>query len=251
MRYHHQNNTTNTSGSPTASEIVSSASHRQVLTTSLHKLQSSNRLHIILLLIILLFSFLSMCIIKTHAKAETSLQEGIAQKVLRFHVIANSDREEDQQLKLKVKDALVESLTPQLKNLEDITMVRDAVTKQLTDIEKTAKTVIHQQGYSYPVIVSLERCYFPLKVYGAYTFPPGYYEALIVRIGKAEGKNWWCVMFPPLCFVDETYSIVDENSKEKLLNLLSDAEYEELVSGKAPVKIKFKLFEKIKELVSQ
>ena len=251
MSYFHQNHTSPTPSTLSTSETDSFASRRRFLPLSLHKLTAGNHLPMMLLFTILLISIISTCLIKTHAKADTSIQEGIAQKVLRFHVIANSDLEEDQQLKQKVKDALVESLSPQLKNLEDITMVRAAVTERLSDIKKTAKAVIQQQGYSYPVAVAIERCYFPLKVYGAYTFPPGYYEALIVRIGKAEGKNWWCVMFPPLCFVDETYSIVDENSKEKLLNLLSDEEYDELVSGKTPVKIKFKLFEKIKDLLSQ
>ncbi len=251
MRFFHQNNTTNKPNMLPSADRTSSITNRKLLPIYLHKLQFSNHFHTILLLLILLFSGISMCLIKTYAKADTSIQEGIAQKVLRFHVIANSDREEDQQLKLKVKDTLVESLSPQLKDLEDITMVRAAVSERLSEIKKIAEAVIQQQGYHYTVTVSLERCYFPLKVYGAYTFPPGYYEALLVRIGKAEGKNWWCVMFPPLCFVDETYSIVDENSKEKLLSLLSDEEYDELISGKAPVKIKFKLFEKIKDLLSQ
>jgi stage II sporulation protein R len=182
------------------------------------------------------------------AKGDTSIQEGIAQKVLRFHVIANSDTEEDQRLKLKVKEALVESLTPQLGSINDITQVKAIVTGQLDTIRETAEQVIWLQGYDYNVTVSLEKCYFPLKKYGNYTFPPGYYEALRVRIGKAEGKNWWCVMFPPLCFVDETYSIVDENSKEKLLQLLSEDEYDALISGKTPVKVRSKLAELIKEL---
>lgn len=225
-------------------------SKRSIL-TYLHKLQCNNRFHIILLLLLLLFSGLGTFLIKANAKADTSIQEGIAQKVLRFHVIANSDSEEDQQLKLKVKDALVKSLAPELQKLDDITLVRAAVKDRMAEIEQTAAAIIKQQGYSYPVTVTLEKCYFPLKVYGAYTFPPGYYEALRVRIGNAAGKNWWCVMFPPLCFVDETYSIVDENSKEKLMSLLSDKEYDEIVSGKTPVKIKFKLVEKIKDLLSQ
>jgi stage II sporulation protein R len=223
--------------------------HREAFPTSIHKTKKHLGFHYRLFLLILLFSGLSMCLINVSARADTSLQEGIAQKVLRFHVIANSDSEEDQQLKLKVKEALVDSLTPQLEEVKDLAMVRSIVTNHMEDIQKTAETIIRQQGFSYSVTVTLEKCYFPLKVYGDYTFPPGYYEALRVRIGMAQGKNWWCVMFPPLCFVDGTYSIVDENSKEKLLSLLTDEEYGELVSGKAPVKIKFKLFEIIKDLI--
>ncbi|MDF2906872.1 MAG: hypothetical protein K0R34_2193 [Herbinix sp.] len=201
-----------------------------------------------LLMLILFFAAISTLYINTSARADVSIQEGIAQKVLRFHVIANSDSEEDQKLKMTVKEALVSSLTPQLKDMSDIAKVKTVVSDQLDSIQKTAENIIRQQGYDYSVAVSLEKCYFPLKIYDNYSFPPGYYEALRVKIGKAEGKNWWCVMFPPLCFVDETYSIVDENSKEKLLELLSDDEYDALISGKTPVKVKFKLIEKIKDL---
>jgi stage II sporulation protein R len=199
-------------------------------------------------MLILFFAAISTLYINTSARADVSIQEGIAQKVLRFHVIANSDSEEDQKLKMTVKEALVSSLTPQLKDMSDIAKVKTVVSDQLDSIQKTAENIIRQQGYDYSVAVSLEKCYFPLKIYDNYSFPPGYYEALRVKIGKAEGKNWWCVMFPPLCFVDETYSIVDENSKEKLLELLSDDEYDALISGKTPVKVKFKLIEKIKDL---
>jgi stage II sporulation protein R len=199
-------------------------------------------------MLILVFAAISTLYINTSARADVSIQEGIAQKVLRFHVIANSDSEEDQKLKMTVKEALVSSLTPQLKDMSDIAKVKTVVSDQLDSIQKTAENIIRQQGYDYSVAVSLEKCYFPLKIYDNYSFPPGYYEALRVKIGKAEGKNWWCVMFPPLCFVDETYSIVDENSKEKLLELLSDDEYDALISGKTPVKVKFKLIEKIKDL---
>lgn len=201
-----------------------------------------------LLMLIMLFAAFSTCYLNSSAKSDTTIQEGIAQKVLRFHVIANSDSEEDQRLKLNVKEALVNHLTPQLKDINDISKVKSIVAEQLDTISSIAENVIRGQGYHYSVTVSLEKCYFPLKIYDNYAFPPGYYEALRVRIGKAEGKNWWCVMFPPLCFVDETYSIVDENSKEKLLELLSDEEYDALISGKTPVKIRFKLVDKLKKL---
>lgn len=216
--------------------------------STLHRKPFSRGFNFRLLMLIMLLAAISTCYINTSARADTSMQEGIASKVLRFHVIANSDREEDQKLKLIVKEALVNYLTPQLRDINDIDRVKLIVTEQLDTIRATAENIIHQQGYNYSVTVSLEKCYFPLKIYGNYSFPPGYYEALRVKIGKAEGKNWWCVMFPPLCFVDETYSIVDENSKEKLLSLLSDEEYDALISGKTPVKVKFKLVEKIKDL---
>jgi len=181
---------------------------------------------------------------------KTNIQEGIADSIIRFHVIANSDSDEDQSLKIKVKDTLVKSLSPVLGNTASIDEARNILLDHLDSIQETAEAVIKEEGYNYSVDVSLEDCYFPLKVYGDCTFPPGIYEALRVRIGEAKGKNWWCVMFPPLCFVDETYSVVDEKTDAQLKHLLTEEEYETLVKQKKPVKVKFKLWESIKDLFS-
>jgi stage II sporulation protein R len=221
---------------------------KSTLSRVLHKQSNSSKFNLALLLFILLFSAASMWLVQEEAMKDTSVQTGIAKEILRFHVIANSDSEEDQALKLKVKDKLVDRMSPLLAEAANLSEVKSIVTEQLANLEEIAEDTLQEYGHSYPVSVALEESYFPLKVYGAYTFPPGYYQALRVKIGKAEGKNWWCVMFPPLCFVDETYSIVDENSKEKLLSLLTEEEYETLVSKETPVKIKFKLWEAIKEL---
>ena len=213
---------------------------------------SNGQFHTMLLLLILLFSGLSMWLVKTNAMendhSNSDLQVGIAEDIIRFHVIANSDSQDDQALKLIVKETLVSNLSPVLRNVDTLSQARDILTDQLTNIQELAETTLLENGYSYPVTVSLGDSYFPLKVYGDYSFPPGTYEALRVQIGAAKGKNWWCVMFPPLCFVDETYSVVDESSQEKLKHLLTEAEYDTLVSQKAPVKIKFKLIETLKDL---
>ncbi len=249
-----QNYTLNTPEYPTTGQSTTSSRlskiHDAVMST-IHRKPLSRGFQFRLLLLILLIASISTCLINVNVRADSSLQKGIAEKVLRFHVIANSDNEEDQKLKLKVKEALVEYLGPKLDKVNDITKVKAIVTEQLDSIRITAGEILQQQGYDYNVTVSLEKCYFPLKRYGNYTFPPGYYEALQVKIGEAKGKNWWCVMFPPLCFVDETYSIVDENSEKKLLQLLSEEEYDALISGETPIKVRFKLFELIKELIKQ
>jgi stage II sporulation protein R len=202
----------------------------------------------LLLLFILTVCGFASWAIKASAMHDRDLQKGIAQEIIRFHVIANSDSDADQSLKLTVKDTLVKNLTPLLQTAASIAEARSLLASELDYIEGLAEDTIRKNGYDYPVTVSLENCYFPLKVYGDYTFPPGYYEALRVKIGEAEGKNWWCVMFPPLCFVDETYSIVDESSGKKLKYLLTEEEYDTLSNKKTPVKIKFKLFEAIKNL---
>jgi stage II sporulation protein R len=212
--------------------------------------QENGQFKLLLLILILLFSGITMWLVKTNTRSDDALQTGIAEDIIRFHVIANSDSEEDQALKLTVKSTLVDSLSPYLKNTDTKSQAREILTDKLSFIEGLAEETIRQNGYNYPVTVSLTNCYFPLKIYGDYTFPPGTYEALRVQIGEAKGKNWWCVMYPPLCFVDETYSIVDDNSKEQLKHLLTEEEYDSLVSKKPPVKIKFKLIEKLKDILS-
>jgi stage II sporulation protein R len=219
--------------------------------TLLHSLFTPKYLNSLLFFLLMLTFGLSSWAIKARAMSDKNIQEGIANEILRFHVIANSDSEEDQKLKLLVKDTLVDDIAPLVKDAADLAEVTQIAKEHLSDIKALAEEIIRQRGYHYDVRVTLEKCYFPLKIYGKYTFPPGYYQALRVRIGKAEGKNWWCVMFPPLCFVDETYSIVDEASGDKLMNLLTEEEYDSLVSSKTPVKIRFKLFDRIKELLGK
>jgi stage II sporulation protein R len=212
--------------------------------------KKDGQFQILLLLLILLFSGVSMWLVKANAIQSKDVQLGIAEDIIRFHVIANSDSDKDQALKMVVKDTLVKNLSPYLASAASIDDARIILESKLSYIQEVAENTIEQNGYSYPVTVSLEDSYFPLKRYGAYTFPPGTYEALRVKIGEAQGKNWWCVMFPPLCFVDETYGIVDEASGEQLKHLLSDEEYESLINQKTPIKIKFKLWNNLKNLFS-
>lgn len=201
-----------------------------------------------LFVIILLICGLGAWLVKADAIHNAELQEGIAKEIIRFHVIANSDSSEDQALKLKVKDKLVKELAPLLRNTASVSDARLILDQQLDFIKASAEAAIRQNGYHYPVRVTFEDCYFPLKVYGDCSFPPGIYNALRVQIGAAEGKNWWCVMFPPLCFVDETYGIVDENSDKQLQHVLTQEEYDTIKAQKKPVKIKFKLWDSIKNL---
>jgi len=196
------------------------------------------------LIILLVLTYM----IQLNGAYQKKVRDKVAENIIRFHVIANSDSNEDQFLKYRVKDALIDTLYPYFENVDRIDDARAVLKDKLPLIEDVASQVIKSYGYTYPVSASFTTCYFPMKVYGDYTFPPGNYEALQVRIGKAKGKNWWCVMFPPLCFVDETYSIVSENSEEKLKYLLTDEELDLLKTQKVPVKIKFKFFKYIKEL---
>jgi stage II sporulation protein R len=227
--------------------------------TDIHKEQKNTTDHIPnkykfrtwLLFVILFFCGAATLILRADALRSQNLQEGIAGEIIRFHVIANSDSETDQELKLTVRDALVDALAPQLEPIDTLEEARALISEQIPYIKELAETVVKENGYYYPVTVSLTKCYFPLKIYGEYTFPPGYYEALRVQIGEARGKNWWCVMFPPLCFVDETYSIVNEESGRKLETLLTEEEYNTLTSKRTPVKVKFKLIESLKDFLTK
>lgn len=160
------------------------------------------------------------------------IQQGIAGEILRFHVIANSDSKEDQALKLKVRDAVVEYMKSLLEGAEDLEETKGRVAERLADIEELAMRIVEKEQAGYPVHAELTECYFPRKSYGDCTFPAGRYEALRICIGKAEGKNWWCVLFPNLCFVDSIHAVVPEEQKKELKNVLTEEEYESLFDWK-------------------
>ncbi len=161
-------------------------------------------------------------------KSDEEIQQSIASQIIRLHVIANSDTNSDQSLKLKVRDSIIQDMQSALKDASSIEDARSILTEKMPQIQKKAQKTIQKEGYDYPVSISLNQRYFPVKVYGDLTFPAGEYEALCLEIGKASGRNWWCVLFPSLCFVDETYAVVPEESKEKLQDSLSEQEYASL-----------------------
>lgn len=156
------------------------------------------------------------------------IQENIADNIIRLHVIANSDTDTDQSLKLKVRDGIIEQLQDTIAGTSSAAGAEKLLASQEDNIKNSALDIISGNGYNYPVNVSLEERYFPVKSYGDLIFPAGNYKALCVEIGKAKGRNWWCVLFPSLCFVDETYAVVPDSSKEKLKETLSEEEYESL-----------------------
>ena len=139
------------------------------------------------------------CVLLSTTIQTKSMQRNMAEKVLRFHVLANSDSREDQALKLKVRDQVGTLMAEKLKDADSLEESERIVKANLNLIENCAADVISAEGYAYPVSAALENCTFPEKTYGTYTFPGGVYEALRVVIGSGEGHNWWCVLFPPLC----------------------------------------------------
>ena len=169
-------------------------------------------------------------IVTVKAKGTATHQSQIAKEVLRFHVLANSDSEEDQKLKLRVKETILKMVRPMLEGVESKQEAVEILQKNMEEIEAEADKVILEEGYDYQSKGVLGKTTFPIKQYGDMVFPAGEYEAFRILLGDAKGKNWWCVMFPTLCYVDETYDVITEENKEKFREILTEEEYRTLLS---------------------
>ena len=198
-------------------------------------------------LLICLFSVLAVSAIVVMSSIKINIDEclvqaGIASNIIRFHVRANSDTDTDQQLKIKVKNEVVSYIKPFLENSPSIDTSREILSQHIEDIKDTALDTIHKEGFNYNVNVYFEQSYFPMKTYADVTFPQGEYEAFRIDIGEANGKNWWCVLYPPLCFVDSVYGELPESSKEELKNVLTDDEYNAITDVQYKYKFKYLKF---------
>lgn len=142
---------------------------------------------------------LAAVLVLTSGAAALRSQSELAGKVIRLHVLANSDSEEDQALKLKVRDAVLAEASEALKGTKNQQDARQNLTALLPELEKTAQSAVAANGYDYPVRAELAETSFPTKEYDGFSLPAGEYLALRILIGEAAGKNWWCVVFPPLC----------------------------------------------------
>lgn len=177
------------------------------------------------------------------AVKQQRVQQNIAKEILRLHVVANSDSKEDQELKMKVKETIVTYLRGTMSDAKSVEEARRQIEKRLPEIEVIAEEKMQTEGFSYEAQAELGECYFPVKEYGDLTFPAGEYEALRVNLGESTGKNWWCVMYPSLCFVDASYQVVPNSSKEKLKNSLTEEEYNSLLDGEEEVQYSSKIIE--------
>ncbi len=207
------------------------------------------------------------------------LQRGIAEEVLRFHVLANSDSDRDQKIKYMVRDAVLawmqeeeaeesempgetgkksisveaeyaeseeknvsEELKRKTPETADKQAVEDFLASHLSDIERIANDVLEAQDADYRARASLTTCYFPDRTYGDCTFPAGWYKALRISLGSGRGHNWWCVLYPALCFSDCLHAVVEEDGKEELKQVLSAEEYDSLLRSPEKWKISFRWF---------
>ena len=165
----------------------------------------------------------------------------LADEVLRFHVPANSDSKEDQRVKREVRDEVLSYMEDNMTASPTVDEAKQWVQAHLDELEETAESVLVREGMPYHARAVVRTCYFPDKRYGDVFFPKGYYEALRIELGKAEGHNWWCVLYPNLCFTDATYTAVGEEGKEELRNVLAEDAYE-MVTAVSKFKIKIYFF---------
>lgn len=195
------------------------------------------------LLIILLFLLCIYVFINAYFYA-SNVSKDLQKSVFRLHVIANSNSIEDQKLKYTVRDNVIQYMETLCNNSNSKEETIDIVSNHLQDFTDIANNTITENGFSYNATVSLGNFEFPTKTYGDISFPSGYYDALKIQLGNATGQNWWCVLYPSLCFIDVTSGIVPDNSKENLKENLNEEEYK-LISenNNTPIQIKFKFIE--------
>lgn len=189
-----------------------------------------------LILLFLLFLYISISAISYVNAVSSDIEES----VFRLHVIANSDSKEDQNLKYKVRDNLIKYMNTICSDVKNKEEAINIAKNNLENFRKIAEETIKENGYSYNTSVEIGNFSFPSKNYGDISLPAGYYDALKVKIGKAEGQNWWCVMFPPLCFVNVSSGIVPDESKELIKQELNDEEYS-IIINEDTSEIKFKI----------
>lgn len=184
---------------------------------------------LILMLSIFIISF--AYIIHPYIQEKKQSVDTFKEQIIRFHIKANSDELEDQALKLKIRDEILREVGGNFKHSTSIDETRHIIENNMDTIKAIAEKEIEKEGKDYEVDVYLGKDHFPTRHYGNIVFPSGEYEALKLTIGEGKGKNWWCVMFPPLCFVDITHG-VSNDLDEELQEVLSEEDYNQLRSNK-------------------
>lgn len=203
------------------------------------------KLNFIFILTILVFIYIALLSFN-YSKAISS---NLSDSVFRLHIIANSDSSADQELKLKVRDKIIEYMNTLTSNSSDKKDVISIVNNHLDSFKEIALNTIKENGYNYDVNIEIGNFHFPTKSYGDISFPVGNYDALKIEIGDAIGQNWWCVLFPPLCFVNSSTGVVPDDSKNTLKENINSESYEIISEGNnsndntSDIKIKFKIIE--------
>jgi stage II sporulation protein R len=170
-------------------------------------------------------------------------QQALSDKLIRLHVVANSDSEADQALKLQVRDRILAEITPLLDGVTDRDAAADIISRNMLSVIAASEEVIGKEGYDYTVTAKLAVEDFPTRDYDTFSLPAGEYTALRVEIGAAAGHNWWCVIFPPLCMTAAT-------DDEEAFRQLSDEQIKLITSDEPEYVIKFKSIEWLQKLLT-
>lgn len=187
--------------------------------------------------------FLSaLCFFCKVRQEQEALAANLAPSVLRFHILADSDRNADQRVKLEVRSLILDYLGQALSPTATKEDTVNYLTEHVTTVEALANEYLKKQGFSYQAQLELTNCYFPMKAYGNMTFPAGYYDAARIILGKGQGHNWWCVLYPRFCFVDATCSEIPGETLTQLQEGLKQDDYLALQDSRPEVKIRFFLF---------
>ena len=203
------------------------------------------KLNFILILTILIFLY----IVLLSFNYSQAISYNLSDSVFRLHIIANSDSSADQELKFKVRDKIIEYMNTLTSSSSDKKDVISMVNNHLDFFKEIALNTIKENGYNYDVNIEIGNFHFPTKSYGDISFPAGNYDALKIEIGDAIGQNWWCVLFPPLCFVNSSTGVVPDDSKNTLKENINSESYEIISEGNnsndntSDIKIKFKIIE--------
>jgi stage II sporulation protein R len=152
------------------------------------------------LIVLSLGTILSLYIPKNEVTAKEAVT--IPGEAIRLRILANSDKGSDQELKRQVRDAVNAKITVWVQDLTSIDDARSVIKSKLPEIQATAESVVKQRGVNQAVKVKFGKVQFPTKLYGEFLYPAGEYEAILITLGEGKGANWWCVLFPPLCFLD-------------------------------------------------
>ncbi len=191
------------------------------------------------------YTFTVLIVTMLLAALPTDAEGEIYKDTLRLHIIANSDEAEDQELKLRVRDFILNEYGTQLKEGKNVTEAEEKVSRLLPEIESAVRDRLRQWGYDYSVTASLSEEWYDTREYEDFSLPAGYYSSLRVIIGEGEGKNWWCVMYPPLCMEMATENapaddgVIDYTKEELLL----------IKSGK--YNVKFKILEELSKVFAK
>lgn len=186
--------------------------------------------------------FISLVLSVAVTAYSDGIQEDLQDNLIRLHIIANSDSGEDQAVKLRVRDAVLDKMREETENKS-----RNEIIKSLDEIEKTANRVLEENCFDYTASAVYGKFYFPKKEYRGMTLPAGEYYGVRIVLGNGNGHNWWCVMYPPLC-VSENEAGLDQQASELLQNSLNHQTYDIVTKSDKKVVVKFKTVELVQEL---